>query len=257
MTDTEEIEVPLDDGADLAVRLDVAEGARTWLVFAHGFGSTQYGDKISSFRSWAAEAGLGFASFDFRGHGASGGSLREITLTRNVEDLRAALDALALRHPRSRERTVLVGSSMGAASAMWFCARNPRRVQAAVHIAPALYLQQSLERTLGDEGVRKWCKEGSFLLEGELAETELDWELMADLRRHPVDELAARYRTPTLLLVGRQDETVPQDRLLEFVGSCDAEIDVVTYGAGDHRLLQQKDRLWTALLDFLAARRLL
>ena len=122
---------------------------------------------------------------------------------------------------------------MGAASAMWFCARNPRRVQAAVHIAPALFLRESFEQRLGEEGVRRWCREGSLLFEGDLVSAELDWELMADLRRHPTPQLAASYRTPTLLLVGQKDGGFK----ISFRSRCKMDCSQVAeqFGGGGHK----------------------
>jgi 3-oxoadipate enol-lactonase len=74
--------------------------------------------------------GYRLISYDARGHGESqpapGYEYPEL-----VGDLEAVLDELEL------ERTALVGSSMGAATAMAFTLDNPERVPALVQITPA------------------------------------------------------------------------------------------------------------------------
>jgi 3-oxoadipate enol-lactonase len=74
--------------------------------------------------------GYRLISYDARGHGASSpGSSYEYEEL--VEDLEAVLDHLGI------ERTALVGSSMGAATAMAFTLEHPERVAALVQITPA------------------------------------------------------------------------------------------------------------------------
>ena len=89
----------------LAVRFDPApEGSQPPLgiLYLHGFGSHQAGEKAEFFRARAREAGIPFCSFDFQGHGASGGVLAELTLTRNLADVARVRALLAWAGP---ERT--------------------------------------------------------------------------------------------------------------------------------------------------------
>jgi pimeloyl-ACP methyl ester carboxylesterase len=74
--------------------------------------------------------GYRLISYDARGHGSSqpGPSYEYSDL---VADLEAVLDELAL------EKVALVGSSMGAATAMAFTLAHPERVPALVQITPA------------------------------------------------------------------------------------------------------------------------
>jgi pimeloyl-ACP methyl ester carboxylesterase len=74
--------------------------------------------------------GYRLLSYDARGHGASSPAQR-YEYPDFVADLEAVLDHLEL------ERTALVGSSMGAATAMAFTLEHPERVPALVQITPA------------------------------------------------------------------------------------------------------------------------
>ena len=82
----------------LAVRLRRPPGggrSRFAFLYLHGFGSAQSGEKADFFRERAVADGIPFCSFDFQGHGESGGTMRDLTFSRNLEDLGAVHDFLA------------------------------------------------------------------------------------------------------------------------------------------------------------------
>jgi pimeloyl-ACP methyl ester carboxylesterase len=249
----------------LAVRYSAAEGAReapatandagACLLYLHGFGSEQSGEKADFFRRQALAGGFAFCSFDFEGHGRSGGDMRGLTLSRNLENLAAVVAWLETRgHPR----VCLIGSSMGGGTGMWYSAQAPERVTAGLHIAPALDLEGSLLAWAGPERTRGWQQSGVIHFENDLVSCELGWELIEDLRTYPTEQLLPRYRTPALLLQGRFDTSVPWRAAVEFATRCPFRgIELHLFADGGHRLTDRKDRLWELMLEFLRGRRLL
>lgn len=242
----------------LAVRLDeppAGAAAPFCFLYLHGFGSQQAGEKADFFRARAFEMGIPFASFDFQGHGLSGGELRELTLTRNLEDVRLVRDWL---RERGHERLCLIGSSMGGGTALWYSALHPEDVVAGLHIAPALEMDQGLLTWAGPERARLWQETGMIHFQNDLVSTELSWELIEDLRAHPMADLLARYRTPCLLLQGRRDTSVPWRCVADFATrSPYGEIELHLFADGDHRLTDRLGRLWELMAEFLRGRRLL
>ncbi|MBZ0254201.1 MAG: lysophospholipase, partial [Candidatus Methylomirabilis sp.] len=78
----------------LATELHRAPGsARRLAIYAHGLASTRGGDKPRFFRDRLPALGWDFAAFDFQGHGESSGDLRRPTLSRQIEDLAAVVEA--------------------------------------------------------------------------------------------------------------------------------------------------------------------
>jgi len=246
------------EASHLAVRLDTPDGdAETpfCFLYLHGFGSTQSGEKADFFRGRAVEAGFAFCSFDFQGHGQSGGALRNLSLTRNLEDIGRVQ---AWLRERGHERLCLLGSSMGGGSALWYSALHPEAILAGLHIAPALALDRALLDWAGPERRRRWEETGTVRFQNDLVETDLDWSLIEDLRRYPVDDLLTRYRTPALLLQGRRDTSVPWRGVADFVARCAfTGIDLHLFADGDHRLTDRKERLWSLMLEFLRGRGIL
>src|SRR5436305_12587959 len=184
----------------LAVRFDPppeGTGDRPCCLYLHGFGSEQSGEKAEFFRARAQGSGFGFCSFDFQGHGLSGGGMTGLTLTRNLEDMARVHTFL---RDRGCGRLILLGSSMGGGTALWYSALHPEEIVAGLHIAPALELEKGLLAWAGPERARAWEETGSIHFQNELVSCELGWSLIQDLRAHPLDTLLAGYRTPCLLL---------------------------------------------------------
>jgi pimeloyl-ACP methyl ester carboxylesterase len=222
------------------------------ILYLHGFGSKQSGEKAEFFRRQALNAGLGFCSFDFQGHGQSGGDLTSLTLTRNLEDIARVH---ALLRSRGHERLILMGSSMGGGTALWYSALHPEEIAAGLHIAPALQMAQGLLAWAGEEKARRWQETGTVHFENELVSCELGWGLIEDLRAHSMERLLAQYRTPCLLLQGKRDTTVAWRGVVDFATRCAFPgIELHLFADGDHRLADRKERLWELMAEFLRGR---
>jgi pimeloyl-ACP methyl ester carboxylesterase len=253
--------LPILDGdrevSRLAVRFDApaAPAPPFCFLYLHGFGSHQSGEKAEFFRAQALAAGLAFCSFDFQGHGQSGGLLRDLSMTRNLADVQRVH---AWLRQRGQRKVCLIGSSMGGGVGLWYAALHPESVIAGLHIAPALELEDGLLRWAGPEGARRWQETGLLHFHNDTVETDLAWSLIEDLRAYPADRLRACYRTPALLLQGRRDGSVPWRGVAEFAAHCDFDaIDLHLFADGEHRLTDRKERLWSLMLEFLRGRGLL
>ena len=225
------------------------------ILYLHGFGSSQAGDKADYFRARAVAAGLGFCSFDFRGHGESGGDLSRLTFSRCLDDAAAASAWLGERH---RGPVAFFASSMGAATALWFAGRHPGRFVAGAAIAPALEMRRAFAERYGEEGLAHWRRSGSLVFGNELVESRLGWGLMEDLARYEVAELARGYRTPTVLFQGMRDEQVEWGTAVRFAAGVGARaaggvVEVVLFAGGGHRLLAERGKIWELAEGFFRA----
>lgn len=222
------------------------------VLYLHGLGSRKQGEKADFFRRRFLHHGLAFCSFDFQGHGESGGDMLDLSLSRNLEDVGRVHGFL---RSRGAERLILFGSSMGGGTALWYAGLHPDDVVAAVHIAPALELERGLERRLGAVGMRRWQKTGTVELEHHDGVATLGWGLVEDLRAFRKERLEAIYQTPTLLLQGRNDESVSWQSVVGFAENCACDaLEVHLMMDGDHRLSDRLDHLWRLTIDFLEVR---
>jgi pimeloyl-ACP methyl ester carboxylesterase len=115
------------------------------VVLLHGLSATRR-NVVQGSRA-LARRGYRLISYDARGHGASSPA-PVYEYPDLVADLTAVLEHLEI------ERAALVGSSMGAATAMAFALENPERVPALVQITPAY---TGYART-GDVDGEVWAK---------------------------------------------------------------------------------------------------
>jgi pimeloyl-ACP methyl ester carboxylesterase len=108
---------------------DMGEGPP--LLLLHGLSATRR--NVVQGSRHLPRHGYRLISYDARGHGES--SPAPSPAAYEYEDL--VQDAEAVMRDRELERAVLVGSSMGAATAMAFALEHPERVAALVQITPA------------------------------------------------------------------------------------------------------------------------
>ncbi|RMH22756.1 MAG: alpha/beta fold hydrolase, partial [Acidobacteria bacterium] len=222
------------------------------ILYMHGFGSRQDGEKAVFFRRRALADGIAFCSFDFRGHGESGGELGELTLSRNLEDAARVHRWLAARGFR---RLVLMGSSMGGATGLWHAAAGAAGIAAGIHVAPALGLAEAMLEAVGPEAARRWQETGHHTFASELVTCDLGWGLIEDLRRYDRRRLASDYRVPTLIFQGCRDDSVDWRQVLDFAVACEgAAVELHLFADGDHRLIPWTEHMWRLARSFLAAR---
>ncbi len=127
-SDIQAFEAPTSGGPTLRGQID---GSGPDVVLLHGLTATRryvlQGSRL------LARRGMRIVAYDARGHGESDAAPEPgaYAYPALVDDLEAVLDTLAL------ERPVLVGSSMGAATALALALDDPERVEALVQITPA------------------------------------------------------------------------------------------------------------------------
>lgn len=242
-----QLTLPNNDLLDYTLTLP-SRPTETLFIYIHGFASHQRGEKALYFRDRVIEQGMAYLAFDLRGHGDSSGTIRTLTLTRGMEDLSAVLAGPAA----SYRQIVLIGSSMGGQLAVWTSARNPNRIAAAVLIAPSFSFYENRLRDLGEAGLRRLNQEGEARIKNEWTDVMIGRALIEDAKQYEIEKILPTYLTPTLILHGTADTTVPVEGSIEFARRAAARpLDLVLIGGGDHRLSQQKSDLFDLMMTFV------
>jgi pimeloyl-ACP methyl ester carboxylesterase len=247
------------------------DGGGTPVVLLHGLSATRR--NVVQGSRLLARRGHRVIAYDARGHGRSSPA-PSYGYPGLVDDLGAVLGH------RGLERAVLVGSSMGAATAMAFALAHPQRVPALVQITPAF------RGELGDEA--RWDRLAEALEAGgvdafvEAADPGAlppRWRqpvrraVRARMERHAHPQAVAaalravprslawegmhpleRLDVPTLV-VGSRDEADPAHRLAvaEEYAARLPRARLVVEAEGEAPLAWQGGRLSAAIADFLAA----
>jgi pimeloyl-ACP methyl ester carboxylesterase len=218
------------------------------VVYVHGFGSTRNSEKPRAVEEACARREWTFVSFDFRGHGASTGTMLELRGSRLLEDLEALQQDLARKGMR---RLFPVGSSMGGWAATWFTLRHPEMVPACAVIAPAFDFVRGRYARLSDAERARWKETGRLLVKNDWVDTEIGYGLVEEIDRFPVENLAAGWPRPLLIFHGMRDDIVPYTQSVAFAekAACPG-VELHLFKNGDHRLVEWKDEMAEAACDF-------
>ena len=239
--------VPVADGESVEVDWTPPTGASPIAVFIHGFGSHRRGEKAQYFAVRFVETGWGFLSFDLRGHGDSGGYMRNLSLTNQLADIAAVMDWL----PSKTMPLLMIGSSMGAGLAAWYLLRRHPQVQGLVMIAPALRFPWSLHEQLSAAELAAWERDGVRRIQNNWLDVEIGYGLVQDARSYDPGRLIREHRTPSLIFHGMRDDSIPWQQSMHFAERCPGTVtDLMLVKRGDHRLTDYMRFLYETIVSW-------
>jgi pimeloyl-ACP methyl ester carboxylesterase len=229
---------------------DGAKGANgPTLVWLSGYRSDMSGSKAIELDRMAAEEGLACIRLDYSGHGLSGGSFREGTISRWLEEALAVLLRLA------PERVILVGSSMGGWIALRLAQQLAARagapklegpkLEGMVLIAPAPdFTYELIEPNLTEMELASLAERGFFEEHSEYSPEPniFTRALIEDGRQNRVLTGMIETGCPVHILQGMKDPDVPYPHAMKLVEHLPADDVVLTFiRDGDHRLSRPQD----------------
>lgn len=220
----EEFTVESSDGVELHGWL-IRGGDKGPVVAAHGYTSNMGAAYMRKAVEGLARRGYTVATFDFRGHGSSGGSYTTVG-PRESDDLEAVIDWLLAR--TGARGVALIGYSMGAMTSIITAARD-ERVRAVVADSPPPGLPQAMRRGLTYFAhLPGWL--ASLLTPFLEAWARIIYRV--NPREYVMWDLAARGRAHILVVVGTEDPLVTVEEAERIAGAArragrDGEVYVV------------------------------
>jgi alpha/beta superfamily hydrolase len=211
------------------------------VVIGHGVTSHLDRPWLVALGEALAAHGIAALRFSFAGNGRSEGRFEEATLTKEVEDLGAVIDAV---EEAEGGRIAYAGHSMGAAIGVLRAAED-RRIAALVSLAGMVHVDAFFRRHFG------------ALAPGEpmLGKAGCPWtEALAEdaARIGSLTALAARIDVPWRLVHGDADEMVPLADSLDAVAAAGGRPELVTLRGADHRFTGSIPALLAATVPWLA-----
>ncbi|MGP1275278.1 MAG: alpha/beta fold hydrolase [Caulobacterales bacterium] len=208
------------------------------LVWLGGLRSDMEGTKALALDAWAREQARAFTRFDYFAHGQSDGDWRDARVGRWRRDALAVLDQL------TEGPVILVGSSMGAWTALLAALARPERVAGLVLIAPAPDFTEALMWQGFSEAVRaEILNRGEWAQPSEYGEPLIITRgLIEEARQWLLLDGPIRVDGPVRVLQGMADPDVPWQhavRVCEALTSDDVSLHLTK--TGDHRLSTPDD----------------
>jgi alpha-beta hydrolase superfamily lysophospholipase len=215
------------------------------LVWLCGLKSEMTGSKATAVADWGRERGLASLRFDYSGHGQSSGEFQAGTVSRWLEETRAAFCGL------TEGPQVLIGSSMGGYLALLLLrallAEAPAeaaRIQALVLIAPAWDMTDLMWRSFSSAARRDIEEKGVYLRPSRYEDGPypITRAFIEDGRKHLMVTAPFDPGRPVHILHGLQDPDVPWEHTLDLVAHLSGDwTRVAAVPDGEHRLSRPED----------------
>jgi pimeloyl-ACP methyl ester carboxylesterase len=236
-------------GADqrrIAYLLDVAAGAeKPGVVWLCGLKSDMVSTKASAVAEWAKGEGRPCLRFDYSGHGQSDGRFEDGTVSRWLEETRAAFTTL------TRGPQVLIGSSMGGYMALLLlrvlqadAPSEAARIAGLVLIAPAWDMTELMWQRFPDSGRRDIAEKGVYLRPSDYGDGPypITRAFLEDGRKHLIGAQPFDPGRPVHIIHGLQDPDVPWEHTLDLVAHLSGDwTRVAAVPDGEHRLSRPQD----------------
>lgn len=198
-----------------------AAHAEKVVVIGHGVTGNKDRPFVVALAEAVAKAGFTAVRFSFSGNGLSGGRFEDSTISKEVGDLGAVIDALGAR------QVAYVGHSMGGAVGVLRAASDPR-VRALVSLAGMVHTAAFAEREFG------MVKPGEGCMWDEPS-CPLSKAYMEDMAAiGSVVEKGASIQVPWLLVHGTEDDVVPPQDSKDIHAKARAGTELVLIPGANH-----------------------
>ena len=196
-------------------------GAREIVVIGHGVTGNKDRPFVIALAEGLAKAGIPTVRISFTGNGGSGGKFTECTVSKEVDDLGAALDAI-----KDRE-ICYAGHSMGGAVGALRAAKDPR-IKALISLAGMVHTKAFAEREFG------MVKPGEGFMWDD-TNCPLSQRYMDDMAAvGSVIDCAPKIHVPWLLLHGTEDDVVPVQESREIFARANQPKELMELKGANH-----------------------
>ncbi len=233
--------------ADQAADHDRAGNRRALVIVCHGFtGSKEGGGRALAMGEELAEHGFSTLLFDFAGCGESEGCWQELSLTGQIDDLRAVTD---WSRTKGYESIVLTGRSFGGSTVIAYGALDQKIravcTWAAVARPDLLFKSFTADRAEGNP-------EDLITLAGEEGELLIKRAFLQDLKRYSLPRCAkALAPIPLLIIHGSEDRSVPCEEAEILYNAAEEPKELSVIEGADHRFSEHTEAVWSLFFSWL------
>lgn len=200
-------------------------------LLVHGLGGSKNSETHLATVKRLSEKNIATLRFDFPGHGESGGTTEDLTISRGAALVDELADLLAERF--IRKPVALLGASYGGSCIL--TSRASAKAAVIVLRSPVSDYQAVRAQQLGPDGLARWEKEG--VMDGLISRGRLTpWAFYTDAGQTDIYAKAKNEHAPLLLVHGNKDTTVPVAQSERLCSAWYGRSDLIQIAGGDHSL---------------------
>ena len=204
-------------------------GKKAGIVFLGGYNSDMEGKKALYIEKWAKDNNHSFLRFDYSGHGQSSRAIETTCFSDWYKD------AEYIINNKTKDKQILIGSSMGAWIMLMLAKRFPEKILGMIGLAPAPDFPKILiwdnmtseekRKLINDKNITIKYKDGS--------KNDFSYILIKDSIRNLTLSENIYFDGPVYLYHGMADNAVPYDLSIKIIEKFK--------GNNDIKLLLEKD----------------
>lgn len=205
------------------------------VIYCSGFLSSKKSPKVGLLKEALVPNGFGLFAFDFSGIGESEGKFEETTITKYMDDLTSAINAMKVKE------VSLIGTSVGGYVALLVSARD-KRVKSLALYSPASKFPHK-KGVFTDEYVSLWKRRGSTIyVSAQNLQGKLNYSFYEDGLKHNDYLQFQRILVPALIFHGAKDNEIDIEdskRLVNYIH----DSRLVTLGGAGHNYTTKEIKL--------------
>ena len=204
-------------------------GKKAGIVFLGGYNSDMEGKKVLYIEKWAKDNNHSFLRFDYSGHGQSSGTIEKTCFNDWYKD------AEYIINNKTKDKQILIGSSMGAWIMLMLAKRVPEKILGMIGLAPAPDFPKILiwDKMTSDEK-RKLINDKKITIKYEDgSKNDFSYILIKDSFRNLTLSENIYFDGPVYLYHGMADNAVPYDLSIQIIDTLK--------GTNNIKLLLEKD----------------
>lgn len=212
--------------------------SRDIVVIGHGVTGNKDRPFVVALADGLAASGIHALRFSFAGNGDSGGQFVDATISKEVEDLGAVLDALG------GYRVAYIGHSMGGAVGVLRASQDVR-IELLVSLAGMVHTQAFAQREFGDIEPGVGCM-------WEDDDCPLSQQYMDDMAQiDSVVERGSMIAVPWLLVHGSEDDVVPPQDASDIVARAASATEQVVLDGANHVFSDHADEMVQIVVEWM------
>ncbi|MCL2025211.1 MAG: alpha/beta hydrolase [Leptospirales bacterium] len=220
---------------ELAGRIYKNNNSLSGVIFSHGLFSNKDGYKITNMAETIVNLGFNLMTFDFTFSGESPGSIKDISIEEEVDDLKSAINYFK---ETGIKKIHLMGSSMGAAISILTASLNIFQIESIILIATPLSFKKIIPE-FTENDINSLNLDGFTSIDGVLVNNRF----IKDIFNINMIDAVKKINIPSLLIHGQNDNIVDIENLYLYIQNCPSDCSYFIIEDGDHNLARESDIL--------------